>query len=112
MSFFTCFAWLKASPDETEQSWAKFHLEDVFLDVCGFPVFLRSDRGAASTGRLVEELNRLRKITHQFGSAYHLQAHGYIEGRHKPTQAAFKAYTHAFLEDWAMYVKFFSVGIA
>ena len=66
---FIVFAWLKASPEDSEQAWAKFLLEDVFLDVCGFPVFLRSDRGAAFTGRLVEELNRLLKITHQLGSA-------------------------------------------
>ena len=44
---FTHFAWLKASPEDTEQAWAKLLLDDVFLDVCGFPVFLRSDRGAA-----------------------------------------------------------------
>ena len=58
------------------------------------------------TGRLVGELNRLLKVTHQFGIAYHPQTQGYIEGRHKPIQAVLKAYTHAFPEDWARYVKF------
>ena len=100
------YCWLKASPSDTEEAWAKFLFEDVFLDICGFPVVLRSDRGSAFTSIVVEELNRLLQISHRVGSAYHPQAQGYIEARHKPIQSILRAYAGALAEDWSRYVKF------
>ena len=67
---------------------------------------MRSDRGSALTGKVVEELNRLLKITHRLGSAYHPQAQGYIEARHKPIQSVLRAYAASMPETWATYVKF------
>ena len=103
---FSRYCWLKASASDTEEAWAKFLMEEVFLDVCGFPVFLRSDRGSAFTSKLVEEMNRLLQITHRFGSAYHPQAQGYIEARHKPVQSILRAYVASVPENWAKCVKF------
>ena len=42
---FTRYAWVKAAPADTDDAWARFLVEDIFFDVCGFPGVLRSDRG-------------------------------------------------------------------
>ena len=60
---------------------------------------LRRDRGAALTGKGIEELNMLLRIAHRMGSAYHPQAQGYIEAKHKPIQSVIRAYASSYLED-------------
>ena len=103
---FTRFAWLKAETANTEELWAKFLVEDVFFDLAGFPVVLRSDRGAAFTGGVIAAINRIFSITHRLGSSYHPQAQGYIEARHKPINNIVKACCANFPETWPRVVKY------
>ena len=56
---FTRWAWVHPSPKDDEEHWAKFLVEHVFFDVCGFPAVLRSDRGGAFTSKVVEAVNKL-----------------------------------------------------
>ena len=83
-------------------------MEDVFLDVCGLPLVLRSDRGAAFTGSVLEAINKRLGIIHRLGSSYHSQAQGYIEARHKPINAVLKAFCGAFPETQPRVLKYFS----
>ena len=80
---FSRWVWLHCSPADTAEEWARFLVEDVFFDLCGFPAVLRSDRGAAFTSQVIASVNQLLGITHAFGTAFHPQSQGYVEGRHK-----------------------------
>ena len=90
--------------ENTERAWAKFLFDEVFLDGCGFPIFLHSGRGAEFTCNVMQELKWLLNITHRLGSAYHPQAQGHVEARHKPSQAVLRVYAASLLEDWATFV--------
>ena len=70
----------KANDGETV---AKFLVEEVFLDVCGFPTILRTDRGTEYTATVVKEICDYFKVRQVFGSSCHPQSQGYIEARHK-----------------------------
>ena len=86
--------------------WARFLVEDVFLDLCGFPLVLRSDRGAAYTGKVIAEVTKLLGISHRMGSAWHPESQGYIEGRHKPINQIIRAYAAAHPENWSTVLRY------
>ena len=65
--------------NNTAEEWARFLVEDVILDVAGFPAVLRSDRGPEFTNDVIEEVNKSLRIKHVFGAAFHPQAQGYIK---------------------------------
>ena len=102
---FTRYAWVKAAPADTDDAWARFLVEDIIFDVCGFPGVLRSDRGAAFVSRLVAAVNSLLGVTHVFGSSYHPQSQGYIEGRHQSINRVLAAYVNHFPGQWARWCK-------
>ena len=81
-------------------------IEDVFLGVCGFPAILRSDRGASFTGSTIAAINRIFHINHRLGAAFHPQAQGYIEARHKPINAILKAFCNSYPESWPRVFKY------
>eukprot|EP00959_Pyramimonas_sp_CCMP1952_P347719 7283785-Pyramimonas_sp.AAC.1 len=56
---FSHYAWLKAAPDNSASTWAKFLVENVMFDLAGFPLVLRSDRGSAFTSEIVVQINDL-----------------------------------------------------
>ena len=97
---FTRFTWLKAVEKDDDHTWAVFLLEEVMFDLCGFPLVLRSDRGAPFVSRLVAEINQLLGVTHAFGSAYHPQSQGYIEARHKLINNVLRIYVQEIGEIW------------
>jgi len=81
---FTWWCWVRPSPADSEEAWAKFLVEEVFFDVCGFLAVLRSDRGSAFTGSVIRAVNELLGIAQVFGSAYHPQSQGSMCLPHMP----------------------------
>ena len=102
---FSRWPWIKASPHDNAEEWAKFLVEDVFFDVAGFPAVLRSDRGAPFTSEVVKAVNTYLSVTQAFGSAYHPQSQGYLEARHKPINNVLAAYCREFPTEWAKWIK-------
>ena len=94
-----------AAEHDDEETWARFLVENVFFDVAGFPVVLRSDRGPAFVSKVVREVNNLLEISHVFGTAFHPQSQGYIEGRHKSVNNTLAAYVSENPGRWARWVK-------
>ena len=77
------FCWLKPMRSNSDEEWAKFLIDGVCFDVCGFPVVLRSGRGPEFTGKVVEAVNRVLGVEHAFGPSFHPESQGYLEGRRK-----------------------------
>ena len=98
---FSRWVWLFAAPADTAEEWARFLVEDVFFDLCGFPAVLRSDRGSAFTSQVIAAVNELLGISHVFGTAFQPQSQGYIEGRHKTINSILAAYAGEHPEHWA-----------
>jgi hypothetical protein len=102
---FSRWAWLHASKSDSESDWAVFLVESVFFDLAGFPVVLRSDRGAAFTGSVVKAINQLLGNNHVFGSSYRPQSQGYLEGRHQTINHTLAAYVKKYPETWPRWTK-------
>ena len=68
---FSRWPWIKAVPADTADEWAKFIVEEVFFDLAGFPVVLRSDRGKAFLSEVVRAVNDYLGVVQAFGSSYH-----------------------------------------
>ena len=60
---FTGYAWVQPASSDNAETVARFLVEDVFFDVCGFPSVLRSDRGTSYTGAVVKAVNELLGVT-------------------------------------------------
>ena len=93
------------STNNDADTWAKFLVEEVFLDVCGFPAVLRSDRGTEFTNEIIAAVNKNLHVKHVFGAAFHPQSQGYIEGRHKPINSVLRAYCGKNKYHWATFAK-------
>ena len=102
---FTRCCWLKAIPKNDAEEWSRFLVEDVFLDVAGFPAVLRSDLGTEFVNDVISETNKNLKIKHVFGAAFHPQSQGYIEARHKEVNTVLKSYYHKHEKDWNTLIK-------
>jgi len=102
---FTHFIWLKASPKDDEEHWARFLVEDVFFDVAGFPAVLRSDRGPAFVNKTIAAVNSLLGIDHAFGSSYHPQSQGVVEGRHPQINRILASYCRDYPATWPKWIK-------
>jgi len=103
MCGFTLFAWLEATENDDAETAAKFLAETVFLDLAGFPMVLRSDRGSAYVTEVVKALNERFHVEQAFGAAYHPQAQGAIEGSHQRPNNILRAYSKQ--NCWARWVK-------
>ena len=77
----------------------------VFFDLCGFPALLRSDRGSAFTGMVVQSVNELLGVTHVFVTAFHPQSRGYLEARHNTIYHPLAAYCSAHPSQWPRFAK-------
>ena len=102
---FSRFCWIHPMKEATGDEWARFLVEDVFLDVAGFPVVLRSDRGTEFVNEIVEAVNKLFGVEHAFGAAFHPESQGYIEGRHKSINYTLGAYCKNNPARWARRLK-------
>ena len=103
MCGFTRFCWLLAIPELDAEVIAKFLAEHVFLDLAGFPMVLRSDRGSEFVNEIVAALNKRFGVDHAFGAAYHPQAQGAVEGTHQRPNRILKAYAKQ--KSWSRWVK-------
>ena len=72
----------------------------VYLDLAGFPVILRSDRGKEFMNQLVSEMNRLLGTVQVFGSAYHPRSQGLVEGSHQPMEHILQEFCAEYPTDW------------
>ena len=102
---FSQYTWLHASPSDDSDEWARFLVEEVFFDLAGFPAVLKSDRGAAFTGAVIKSVNGLLGITHAFGTAYHPQSQGAIEGTHPRINTILSTYCERHGYSWARFSK-------
>ena len=102
---FSGWCWLKPTISNSAEYVAKFLLEDVYFDIAGFPMVLRSDRGAEFLNDTVKTINDLLGVTHAFGSSYHPQSQGHIEGAHKRVSNIIAAYTSRNPRSWARWTK-------
>ena len=66
---------------------------------------LRSDRGAAFTSEVVAGVNSFLGVQQAFGSAYHPEAQGYIEGRHQPVNRILASYCKQFPRVWVRWMR-------
>jgi hypothetical protein len=102
---FSKWTWLSAEPDNEASTWARFLVEDVFFDLAGFPVVLRTDRAKAFTSQILAEINDRLKITHAFGTSYHPQSQGAIEAAHKRPTYLIRAYVQENPHTWPRWLK-------
>ena len=98
---FTTWLWLVPLVGKSSAAVAEAFFLHIVLDLAGFPVILRSDRGSDFTGELMQELNRLMGTTQIFASAYHPQGQSLIEGLHKPLNEILAAFVDKY-DDWAV----------
>jgi hypothetical protein len=98
------FAFLKAVPEDTAEQWAKFLVEEVYLNLAGFPAVLRTDRGKAPLGEVVAAVNRWLGVTHAFGSSYHPQSQHTVEGQHQRPNRILKAFVEGNPGSWSRFV--------
>ena len=101
---FTRWCWIRPSPADSADAWARFLVEEVLFDAVGIPGVLRSDRGAAFVSGVVKSANELLN-THVFGSSYHPQSQGYIEGRHQSINNILAAFAARFPDQWATWAR-------
>ncbi len=80
-------------------------LTDVCLDLAGFPVFLKSDRGGEFVGKVLKALNETFEIKHVFGTAYHPSSQWPVESPHKTINNVLRSFCRARPRDWDIYVK-------
>jgi len=83
---FTLWAWFIGIKDKTATTVARALYLHVYLDLAGFPVVLRSDRGREFMNETIGEMNRLLGTVQIFGSAYHPRSQGLVEGSHLPME--------------------------
>ena len=102
---FTGYAWVKPAVADTAETVARFLVEGVFFDICGFPAVLRSDRGSSYTGSVVKAVNELLGVTQAFGSAFHPEAQGHIEGSHKRINNILAAFAAKHPSGWSRWAK-------
>ena len=98
---FSLWLWLVGLADKRPATVAQALYCQVYLDLAGFPVILRSDNGSEFVAELTMELNRLIGTTQVFGSAYHPRSQALIEGSHKPMEEVVQAYIDEYPTDWA-----------
>ena len=71
MDVFSLWSWLVPLESKEPSEVAGALYRHVYLDLCGFPLILRSDDGSEFVADVTRELNRLIGTTQVFGSAYH-----------------------------------------
>lgn len=84
-------------PDSTASSVSKALIEG-WIQHCGVPQKITTDRGRQFESTLFRELNLALGTTHLHTTAYHPQANGIIERWHRTLKAAIKCLTET---DWA-----------
>ena len=79
MDVFSLWSWLVPleTKEPSEVSGALYR--NVYLDLAGFPLILRSDNGSKFVADVTRELNRLVGTAQVFGSAYHPRSQGLVE---------------------------------
>ena len=102
---FSRFCWVRPTKANDGETVAKFLVEEVFLDVCGFPTVLRTDRGPEYTATIVKEICDYFKVRQVFGSSYHPQSQGYIEARHKVINQVLRCYVEKYPQSWAKWAR-------
>ena len=102
---FTGYTWVKATSSDTAETVARLLVEDVFFDICGFPAVLRSDRGTSYTGAVVDAVNNLLGVTQAFGTAFHPESQGHIEGSHKRVNNILAAFASKHPSGWSRWAK-------
>ena len=100
IDMFTLWLWLCPISGKSAETVAWALLQACYMDIAGFPVILRSDRGGEFTNELLRELNRLVGTTSVFGSSYHPRAQSLIEGSHKRLSEILAALVSENPEDW------------
>ena len=102
---FSRFCWVRPAKANDGETVAKFLVEEVVLDVCGFPTILRTDRGTEYTATVVKEICDYFKVRQVFGSSYHPQSQGYIEARHKVINQVLRSYVEKYPHSWAKWAR-------
>ncbi len=100
IDMFTLWLWLCPISGKSAETVATALLQTCYMDIAGFPVILRSDRGGEFTNELMRELNRLVGTTSIFGSSHHPRAQGLIEGSHKRLSEILAALVSENPENW------------
>ena len=102
---FSGYTWIKPLLTDDATSVARFLVEDVFFDIAGFPMVLRSDRGKEFTANVVRQVNELLEVQQAFGSSYHPQSQGHIEASHKRLNNVLVAYCAKHPKGWSKWAK-------
>ena len=89
----------------TDESTAFLLLTEVFLDLAGFPIFLKSDRGAEFIGGVLQCLNEMFEIKHVFGTAYHPSSQWPAEIPHKTVKNILRSFCRKRPRDWDKFEK-------
>ena len=90
---FSGYAWFEAVKKNDSRTWAKFLVEQVYFDVCGFPAVLRSDQGGEFIGAITKATNELLGVEQVFGAGHHPQSQGHVEGGHNRLNHVLAAFT-------------------
>merc|ERR1712020_145294 len=102
MDVFSLWSWLVLLESKDPKEVAGTLYRNVYLDLAGFPLILRSNNGSEFVADVTRELNRLIGTAQVFGSAYHPRSQALIEGSHKPLEEVLQAYVEEYPTDWAL----------
>ena len=92
-------------------SVAKALVRHVFLDMCGFPLILRSDNGVEFTASLVSEMKQLLGIQGVHGTAYHPQSQGMVERIHRTLNESLRTTAKDYPGEWEERIPFIRFGL-
>jgi hypothetical protein len=101
IDMFSQWLWLVALIDRSARSVAEALFLYVYLDLAGFPLILKSDNGGEFVASVTRELNRMLGVVQVFGTAYHPEAQGLVEGSHLPVEHVLQIYVDGNPTTWA-----------
>ena len=101
---FSDYGWLQAVAEATPEEVARFLIERVFFDVCGFPVIIQMDRGSEFYNAVIQHLTDFFGVRGVYGSPYHPQGRGKIESSHNRLSKVMACYVEDYPKTWDVYV--------
>jgi len=99
MDYLTKFVWVFPLKNEKAETLGQV-LTGQFFPYFGVPEVMLSDRGAAFTGKVFEEISRVYKVKQVFTTAYHPKTDGLVERFNRTLQAALAKSRHMVGGNW------------
>ena len=76
---FSHWTWISAQKKNDAETWARWLVEEVYFDLAGFSMVLRSGQGVEFVAEIVHSINEMLGVEQAFGATYHPQSQGHVE---------------------------------